>query len=161
MKGSALHYSRGVGLIEVLITMLLLSTALLTLAALQTRALQYNQSSYFRSQANILTYDILDKIRANNKQMAAYNFALATFSGVTAPNSSSSLDAVDVYEWRRDVDTKLPSAKAGITCEGASRVCTVTVNWSELNTSEHNFGSGTTDDITAFSYMTRIPESNQ
>jgi len=157
MNGSPLH-SRGVGLIEVLITMLLLSTALLTLAALQTRALQYNQSSYFRSQANILAYDILDKIRANNKKISAYNFALASFASATATNSSSPIDAVDLYEWRQDVDTRLPSAQASVACSAANRVCTVTVNWSELNSSEHNFGTEHADDATSFSYMTRISE---
>src|SRR5690606_27805074 len=57
---------RGVGLIEVLVTLLILSTTLIALSALQTRSLQFNQGAYFRSQANMLAYDMLDRIRVND-----------------------------------------------------------------------------------------------
>lgn len=150
MNSSGINYSRGVGLIEVLITMLLLSTVLLTLASLQTRALQYNQSSYFRSQANILAYDVLDKIRVNKANIAIYNQSLALSSNIaTSP--------VDIYEWAQEVNSKLPSSKVGVVCVSSTRLCTVTISWGELNSSEHNFG-GTQDDTTTFSYMTRISE---
>lgn len=66
----------GVGLIEVMVTALILSTSLLGLAALQSRALQYNHSAYMRSQANILAYDLLDRIRASRSNIANYNLGV-------------------------------------------------------------------------------------
>ena len=38
-------HERGVGLIEVLVTLLILSTTLIALSALQTRSLQFNQGA--------------------------------------------------------------------------------------------------------------------
>src|SRR5690625_2050477 len=71
VKGNVLgvhrHRMRGVGLIEVLVTLIILSTALLTLTALQTRSLQFNHSAYLRSQANNFAYDILDRDRKSTR----------------------------------------------------------------------------------------------
>src|SRR5690625_6652352 len=66
---------RGVGLIEVLVTLIILSTALLTLTALQTRSLQFNHSAYLRSQANNFAYDILERVRINRGERDAYNLS--------------------------------------------------------------------------------------
>lgn len=138
----------GVGLIEVLVTMLLLSTALLTLASLQTRSLQYNQGAYFRSQANILAYDVLDRVRANKSEIANYNVALSAYA---ASSATSPVAAVDISQWQKDVDGRLPSAKSGLQCVASTKVCTVTIEWRELN------GSGeVTEDTTQLKYMSRI-----
>ena len=125
MTSYAYKQSRGAGLIEVLVTMLILATTLLALSALQTRSLQYNQGAYFRSQANILAYDILDRIRVNKGDIAAYSIAVSPFNGTipTSPRAS-----VELAEWRRDIDSNLPGASSGITCDG-DRVCTVTIVW--------------------------------
>ena len=149
MNRVALNSSRGVGLIEVLVTMLLLSTALLTLAALQTRSLQYNQGAYFRSQANTLSYDVLDRIRANKTDLANYNVTLSAFSGGGAPTAP--LSAVDIYQWRNDVDTRLPKGQGAIACSATTNLCTITIKWSELNS------SGQADeDYTTFTFGSRI-----
>jgi len=148
MNRVAFKNFRGVGLIEVLVTMLLLSTALLTLAALQTRSLQYNQGAYFRSQANALSYDVLDRIRVNKVNLANYNVSLAPFSG-TAPTTP--LSAVDIYQWRKDIDTRLPQGQGGITCNATTSLCTITIKWGELNS------SGQADeDYTTFTFESRI-----
>ena len=68
---SPVNKQQGAGLIEVLVTVLILGTSLLALAALQSRSLQYNHSAYLRSQANILAYDILDRVRINRSNMSA------------------------------------------------------------------------------------------
>src|SRR5699024_7298926 len=55
----------GLTLIEVLVTMLVLSIGLLGLAGLQALMLYQHHSAYQRSQATILTYDIIDRMRTN------------------------------------------------------------------------------------------------
>lgn len=58
-------YMRGFTLIEVLISVFVLAIGLLGLAGLQAKSLQFNYSSYQRSQATVLAYDIIDRMRAN------------------------------------------------------------------------------------------------
>src|SRR3546814_15761253 len=55
----------GFGLIEVLVSMLILGVGLLGMIGLQMNALQFNQTAAFRSHATFLAYDIADRMRAN------------------------------------------------------------------------------------------------
>ncbi|WP_198411396.1 type IV pilus modification protein PilV [Marinimicrobium alkaliphilum] len=132
----------GVGLIEVLVTVLILAVSLLTIAALQTRSLQYNHSAYLRSQANILAYDILDRMRINQGNLNAY-------SGLDFGDepAGTSLAATDVGEWLAVIERTLPGGEGAITC--TNRLCTVSIRWSEQD-------SAGDDDLTDFSYTTQL-----
>lgn len=57
--------STGFTLLEILIAMLIISIGLLGVATLQIRGQQFNQVSYFRTQATFLAYDLMDRIRIN------------------------------------------------------------------------------------------------
>lgn len=56
---------RGFTLVEVLVAVLVLSIGLLGLAGLQANGLKNNNGAYLRSQANLLAYGIIDRMRAN------------------------------------------------------------------------------------------------
>lgn len=142
-----LYSQRGAGLIEVMVTVLILSTSLLGLAALQARSLQYNHSAYLRSQANILAYDLLDRIRINRPNITSYSLTV----DANAPTGTQ-LASIDMREWREDIAAALPDGKGGITCNGVSRICMVTIQWAEQD------GVGVDDDAEAssFQYTTRI-----
>lgn len=145
---------QGVGLIEVMITVLVLATALLTVAALQTRALQFNQSAYVRSQANIFAYDIIDRIRINRGANAA-NIAFYEVSYDGNPGGGNGLATADINEWRQNLTDALPAAKGAIDCTVATQICTVSIRWVE----EHIFGEegdDNSDAVTEFNYSTRI-----
>lgn len=58
-------YQRGVSLIEVLVTMLVISIGLLGMAKLQITSVQSSYSAQLRSQATWLANDLLDRMRAN------------------------------------------------------------------------------------------------
>ena len=58
---------RGFTLIEVLIAIVVLAIGLLGLAGLQASSLKNNTSAYTRSQAQLLAYDMLDRLRANRE----------------------------------------------------------------------------------------------
>jgi len=120
----------GVGLIEVLITVLVLSTALMALAALQTRSLQYNSSAYLRSQANIIAYDIIDRIRVSSPG-----------SGAVATLDDSEINSLV---------SVLPEGTGSVEC--AARECTISVSWTEPTANK----SGDALEKTTFSYTTRI-----
>lgn len=122
----------GVGLIEVLITVLILSTALMALAALQTRSLQYNSSAYLRSQANIIAYDILEQMRASSSTNSVINGGAVVEPDVDA------------------LAAQLPGGEGEVEC--AARVCTVRLVWSEPTANQ----AGDEIEKTTFEYVSRI-----
>lgn len=121
----------GVGLIEVLVTALILATALMAVAALQTRSLQYNGSAYLRSQANIIAYDVLDQMRTLS--------ASEWDDGAVVEPDINALVAT------------LPGGAGDVACE--ARVCTVSITWNEpVADVENEYVS----EQTTFSYTSRI-----
>lgn len=67
MKAHRFHTNRqsGVGLIEILIAVLVLSIGFLGMAALQAQALSNNNSAMARSMGTIASYSILDAMRVD------------------------------------------------------------------------------------------------
>jgi type IV pilus assembly protein PilV len=143
-------YQRGVGLIEVLVTLLILSTSLLALGAMQTRSLQFNQGAYFRSQANIFAYDILDRMRVNLKNLNDYKSELKHVDEAAAPVLAP-LAAADLHAWRRNISAELPNGEGGIECDDDTKVCTLTIVWDEQNSSGLDAENKTT-----FTYSARL-----
>lgn len=140
---------RGVGLIEVMVTVLLLSTSLLSLAVMQNRSLQFNQEAYLRSQANILAYDIIDRARANLQNVGDYNLAFNAASPAGADRSQ-----VDLATWRTAIQARLPAGDGQIECVAATRACTVSLRWRESEGADAvDEGESTT---TTFTYETLI-----
>ena len=141
----------GFGLIEVLVTLFILSTSLLALAALQTRSLQFNQGAYLRSQANIYAYDILDRMRLNVENLDDYEVELKPFP-LSTTVATSPLAAADLDAWRMSIATYLPNGQGGIDCDSTNtHLCTVTITWDELNSSDQR-----AEDKTEFSYTARL-----
>lgn len=127
IQNRTLFREKGVGLIEVLIAMLLFGTALVTLSGLQTRSLQFNQSAYFRSQASMLAYDIIDRIRINRIQSNLYD---RDFDDEKPDDSETDLLDQDLRSWVSAIEESLPNGKGKIACESFS--CTVEIRWTEL-----------------------------
>ncbi len=59
----------GIGLIEVLVAVAVLSIGLLGIGALQGVSLRNNNNSYFRTQATMAANQILDEVRANRREI--------------------------------------------------------------------------------------------
>jgi type IV pilus assembly protein PilV len=57
--------SSGFTLIEVMIAVVILAIGLLGMGALMVSSMQSSESAYSRSQATVLSYDIIDRMRAN------------------------------------------------------------------------------------------------
>jgi type IV pilus assembly protein PilV len=131
----------GFTLIEVLIAMLVLAVGLLGLAGFQVFSLINNQSSYNRSQATQLAYDMADKIRANPAE--ANNLASSTYvltsaailqtSCNSSPGCTPALMAQnDRALWNANIISALGSFGAGsITVDPATKVFTITINWDD------------------------------
>jgi len=74
--------ARGFTLVEVLVTVVVISVGLLGIAALQTTSLRSNHESYLRTQATAFADDIIDRIRSNRDDAASYAVALGASLGV-------------------------------------------------------------------------------
>ena len=82
----------GVGLIEVLVAVLVLSIGFLGIAALQAMSLSTNNSAMARSMATIASYSIMDAMRADiaNAKAGAYNTSTA-LKATACPTDTSTL----------------------------------------------------------------------
>ncbi len=69
------HDQRGISLIEVLISILIISIGLLGVASLQSLSLSEGTSSYFNTRAQMATNDIIDRIIANRTQATSGAYA--------------------------------------------------------------------------------------
>lgn len=123
---------RGVTLIEILITLLVLAVGLLGLAALQGFSLQAGQVSYHRTQATNIGYEVADFARAN-RSVASAGF-LETLGQSLAQQ-------------------RLPDGSATVTLDTATEELTVTVTWLDDREAEADTaGEGST----SFVLSTRI-----
>jgi type IV pilus assembly protein PilV len=124
---SSLAAQRGVGLIEVLIALLVLSIGMLGMAGLQTWSLRNNQSAMQRGQAVVQAYYIADVMRADrtNAVNGLYNIALAD-----AIPAGTTFVATSRAGWRLSLTQELgPEATGSIACNGPA--CTVLVQWND------------------------------
>ena len=120
---------RGVTLLEVLISVLILGVGMLGIAAMQTTALRNSQSSFERSQAVMHSYAIIDAMRAN--RIAAlggeYNIGMTCI----AP-AAGTLAQSDLRGWIVSMQTGMGGGDTtcgSVSCDGG--VCTVVVQWDD------------------------------
>jgi len=147
-----LNRQHGFTLLEVLITVLILSIGLLGLASLQTKGLQYNYSANLRSQATLLAYDMLDRMRANRNASIAGLYNINLGDSVTASNCTGSgadctpanMATFDKYEWKTELADRLPKGNGEVestALAGTARQVTITVEWSDNREKITNSGS--------------------
>jgi type IV pilus assembly protein PilV len=162
------HKQSGATLIEVLIAFLVLSLGMLGMASLQTRAMQFNLSSYYVSQANILAEDILDRMRATNLNNATIgNFLHGMNDSIPKTYTScyasactpAQLAQYELYEWLKNVAAILPNGKAQIAenTAGAVPFYIVTIQYDDARVEQSsNYGQNNTIPSKQFSYRTEL-----
>jgi type IV pilus assembly protein PilV len=159
------QYQKGVGLIEVLVTMLILAVGLLGLAGLETQSLRYSHEAYLRTQTSVLAGDMIDRLRANSSIALTtnnYNFSLTdTPTGLanaceTAACSGANLAAYDFKQWRDEIESQLPGGGGSVTPSTINaagwREYTILIEFNGVSVDQ---GSG--DPVkSTFMYRTRI-----
>ncbi len=134
--------SRGFTLIEILVAVLLLSTAVLGLIGLESLALKNNSGAYYRSQATILAYNLADKMRVNIEgdyidgyvNAAAHTKCTSYTGDVVAGGCTEQQRAErDAWEWLAQVANTLPLGSASLAKTSASGVdlWTVKLSWDD------------------------------
>lgn len=155
MRTQLLHSKeKGITLIEILVTLIILSIGLLGIASMQVQGMRNNQSAYLKSQASILVYDMADRMRSNQARVLAGNYTpfdttgqvpadpgcIDTNAGCDAANQA----ATDLFEWADKVNgtvngiPMLPDAKGTIEVNAAGTLYTITVTWKETQWDEAN-----------------------
>lgn len=112
---------RGVSMIEVLVTILVMSVGLLGLAALQGFSLQAGQGAYYRTQATNLAYEVADFARLNRS---------AAINSCSMPVLAS---------WQNFVQTQLPGGALAFqftNCNAGEIQVTVTWNEGRMDAAE-------------------------
>jgi type IV pilus assembly protein PilV len=103
----------GVGMIEVLVTLAIISVGFLNMAALQTTAKRSNFDAVQRTTAVMLAHDIVERMRANPGVLATYLtngigggtlLAPARDCGAGVTCSPLQLAIFDLHEWEQAVD---------------------------------------------------------
>ncbi len=141
----------GVTLIEVLITVVIMSIGVLGIAGIQALGMRANHEGSVRSQATMMAYDMADRVRANPGGATDYHFvnsgALPTASVPACTSSpgctSTNMANHDTYLWLQDLANSLPDGRgtvcrdstpddgtpAGFACDGAGNMYVVKVWW--------------------------------
>lgn len=113
----------GFTLIEVMVSVLVLSIGLVGVAALQGVSLKNTQSAFMRSQATALAYDVADRMRANvlSARIGLYNSgsydppAKVTSCKSTTGCTAQKMAENDLAEWNAAIATYLPMGQ-GVVC---------------------------------------------
>lgn len=132
MTSPSASRQRGFSLLEVLISVVVLSIGLLGMAALQINAMKNSQSSFQRSQAVMLSYYMLDAMRANRADAVAENYNLAKTCVV--PAEGGSLVTRDRHFWLQALKNNIADVATTcgqITCVAATSTCTVRIYWND------------------------------
>jgi type IV pilus assembly protein PilV len=116
---------RGTTLIETLVALVVLSVGLLGIAALQIASLSNNRGAHLRSQAQVLAYDIADRMRAN-RNAALVNAYVVNFGAAPA---GAALNALDLQAWKQTLGLTLPGGDGRILRVGD--LFRITVQWTD------------------------------
>jgi len=100
------RFQRGVGLIEILIAVVIISIGFLAAASMQIQGMRFSQGAYFRSQAYFMASDIIDRMRNNSRGVTEGLYdGLFTKSDAINPNCNTqscdyqSMVTQDIFEW--------------------------------------------------------------
>lgn len=122
---------RGVSLIEVLVSVVIIAIGLLGIAAMQSMALRGSQSSLESSQAVMQTSAIMEAMRANRANAAAYNMGMTC----AVPTVGGSLAANDQRAWITSLKSVIGQGATDMTTcgqiSGCPDACLVTVQWND------------------------------
>lgn len=156
MNTSAKLRNQGFTLVEVMVAVVILAIGLLGMATLMMGSLQSSESAYSRSQATLMAYDILDRMRANKVQSGdpSQSFRVTHASEVNDDYQLNSIDdcpaedagdpnttgaqkaEADLGQWCAQLQASMPNLRS-VTIEGGPAF-TVIIEWWEAYDSDRD-----------------------
>jgi type IV pilus assembly protein PilV len=152
---------RGISMIEVLVTMMIVALAMLGAVGLQAHAMRLNQGGQFRTHAVFLAGDLAERMEANKVAAVAGDYVVAqstTAPAVSAACSTGTCTAdqlaeFDLSQWQNAVASTLPQASWSVTqsTTGNPSTYTIVISWVDRRskTEYATSGSGETSSYTA------------
>ena len=146
---SSLANLAGFSLLEVLITIAVLSISLLGIAGLQLAGMRYAHQANLRYLASLQANDMAERMSANRAGVSAGAYNNISGKGSNPGCGSSNctptqMAQLDAFEWNDENARLLPSGTGRVSGAGANSVFTITVSWTELGVagtapSSHSF----------------------
>jgi len=146
MKNHSIQIEResGFTLLEILVTVIILAIGLLGVASLQNTSIKLSYDAYLRSQAALLSYDLMDRVRSNPNQ--AYSFD--TISNGSKPTgdptacislstdcSPAAIANSDMVAWYEEASSVFADGKFSLTETSTStatiRRYEIKINWQD------------------------------
>lgn len=126
----------GASLIEILISLLMISLGIMGLVTTQMNTMTNNREAYFRTQATVLAYDIIDRLRANREEAIAgsYVVELGDNSGTSCETNCSPVQIAqaDIFDWKSSLADKLPGGDGAVSeIINVDNSYTVNVQWQQ------------------------------
>jgi len=142
------HGQRGFTMLEILVTLFLLTMWLLASAGVQSSSLQFTKAAQFRTQAVYLATELVERMQANKTEAVKGSYVYtggSTASSTdctTAACKSDALAAFDLNEWTGRVNATLPNATMSVTAAGIANPITYTILlcWTDRRT-DRNYGT--------------------
>jgi type IV pilus assembly protein PilV len=118
-------------IIEVLVTLVIISVGLLGVVALQLTTLRNNQNSSVRSQAAMLAGDMLDRMRSNRYDRTTREGPERFQIGIDDEEVPATTAGDEIRRWRRVLDGQLPDGRGGIDYDEDTNLVTIIIEWGE------------------------------
>ena len=140
----------GFSMVETMVALFILAVGILGLSALHVTSLRGGSSAHYRSQAVLLAYDMMDRMRSARTEALAggYNIGLAANPAASTTPGGPPVADDDLFDWFTVYLTLLPNGDAIIACDNAG-ICTVTMQWDDSR-------AETNADMQQFSFTSEI-----
>lgn len=127
----------GVGMVEILVTVLVLAIGLLGVVSMQYMSLKSANDAHNRYLAAMYTQELAERMRGNQVavEAGAYNSESKAGSICTTNCSTQQMAASDIREWLDNIEADLPNGAGTISALGpiGKRKFTLTVTWDEAD----------------------------
>lgn len=129
-------FQKGSSLIEILVSLMILSVGILGVMGLQTRSMQFNQGALHLVRATILAEDYVDRMRSNIDFAGLYTIGStdAARSYINCEDADANctprdLASYHVGTWQEEVSELLPGATVEVANIPPDSEYTITINY--------------------------------
>lgn len=148
--------AKGFSLVEVMVSLIILSIGLLAIARIELELLSKNNGSFYRGQVAIAATDLMDRVHANKDPTIADQYLLPDpavpptspgFDCRTASCTTTNMAKADLYQWYTQTKAIVPGLKVKIVNAGTPPVKAITIMWNEPGQPATATGTSCTGDF--------------